>query len=150
MAPSKLSPLQMLTAPIRLAKSPWVTGPLLLAILYQPEKLQSIVSESLYLFITSPAFIRTLKIFLGISIVSKLNRKLSQLSANNWKSDAKFIKSQELVLITGGSSGIGELMARDFSKAGVKVVILDVNPPKSSLRKLFPHRFLRMSFLFQC
>jgi all-trans-retinol dehydrogenase (NAD+) len=136
MAPSKTTPLHALTVPFRLAKSPWVTGPLLLAILYHPEKLQSIVPKSLYPLITSPAFIKTLKIFLGISVVSKLNQKLSQLSFNNWKSDAKFVKSQELVLITGGSSGIGELMARYFAKVGVKVVILDVSPPKGSLGKL--------------
>jgi NAD(P)-dependent dehydrogenase (short-subunit alcohol dehydrogenase family) len=54
---------------------------------------------------------------------------------NNWKPDAKWINSQEIVLITGGSSGIGELMALDFAKRGVKVISLDVNPPKKPQRK---------------
>jgi len=39
------------------------------------------------------------------------------------------------VLISGGTSGIGKLMAEDFARRGVKVVILDLNPPKAALRK---------------
>jgi len=54
---------------------------------------------------------------------------------NNGKRDARFIKSQELVLVTGGCSGIGELMAKQFAEKGVKVVVLDINAPKAALRK---------------
>jgi len=79
--------------------------------------------------------VRALSVFLGFGIVRKLNSKLSQLTANNWKADAKFVNSQELVLISGGTSGIGQLMARQFAEKGVKVVILDINAPKNSLRK---------------
>lgn len=43
------------------------------------------------------------------------------------------MNSQELVLITGGVSGIGLLMAEDFAKRGVKVVVLDKNLPKEDL-----------------
>lgn len=68
-------------------------------------------------------------------ILRVINRKLSQLVLNNWKGHAKFVKSQELVLITGASSGIGEIIARDFSSNGVKVVAIDVNPPKNPFRK---------------
>ena len=64
-----------------------------------------------------------------------MNGKLSQWSANNWKKDAKFVKSQELILISGGTSGIGKLMAEEFARRGVKVIILDLNPPKAALRK---------------
>jgi len=69
---------------------------------------------------------------LVLYLVRKVNNKLSESVANNWTT-TNFIKSQELVLITGGSSGIGELMAKEFSKKGVKVVIIDVNPPKADL-----------------
>ncbi len=79
--------------------------------------------------------VRALSVFLGVGTVRKLNSKLSQLTANNWKADTKFVKSQELVLISGGTSGIGQLMARQFAEKGVKVVILDINAPKNSLRK---------------
>lgn len=37
--------------------------------------------------------------------------------------------SQDIVLITGGASGIGRLMAINFAKRGAKVVIFDLNLP---------------------
>jgi len=136
------SALQVLTVPVRLALFDLrVTGPLLLAILYRPERLRSILPSSLHSLIDSPRFIQLLKVCLGLSLIRKLNNKLSELTANNFKSNARFVKSQELVLISGGSSGIGELMAKDFAKVGVKVVVLDLSPPKKPLRELLPHRF---------
>jgi all-trans-retinol dehydrogenase (NAD+) len=62
---------------------------------------------------------------------------ISDMALNNWKSPAKLIKSQELVLITGGSSGIGELMAKEFAAKGIKVVVLDLSPPKEPFCKSF-------------
>ncbi|TGO27711.1 hypothetical protein BPAE_0038g00570 [Botrytis paeoniae] len=109
---------------------PKLTGPLLVALRYYPDKLRSIVPTKIQPYIYSPGFIRALKVLLVLGIVRSVNNKLSQLVLNNWKSNAKFIKSQEVVLITGGSSGIGESMAREFSSKGVKVVVMDVNPPK--------------------
>ncbi|KAJ5727657.1 hypothetical protein N7493_005477 [Penicillium malachiteum] len=38
---------------------------------------------------------------------------------------------KEIVLITGGSTGIGELVARKLAKNSVKVVVLDLAPPKN-------------------
>ncbi|KAF7860771.1 hypothetical protein EAF04_008289 [Stromatinia cepivora] len=110
---------------------PKLTGALLVALLYYPHKLQAILPTNIQPHIASLAFVRTLKILLVFGILRSVNKKLSQLVLNNWKGNAKFIKSQELVLITGGSSGIGEIMARDFSCKGVKVVVMDLNPPKT-------------------
>jgi all-trans-retinol dehydrogenase (NAD+) len=136
MSVSKVSPLRLLTAPVRLALfDPRVTAPLLIAILYYPEKLQSLLTTRLHPLISSPAFITTLKIALGLSLVRGINKKLSQWVVNNWKSDANFAKSQEIVMISGGTSGIGKLMAEYFAKQGVKTVVLDINAPKEPLRK---------------
>ncbi|KAF7896052.1 hypothetical protein EAF00_006067 [Botryotinia globosa] len=109
---------------------PKLTGLLLVALQYYPDKLRSIIPTKIHPYIYSTAFIRALKVLLTLGIVRGINNKLSQLVLNNWKSNAKFIKSQEVVLITGGSSGIGESMTREFSSKGVKVVVMDVNPPK--------------------
>ncbi len=92
----------------------------------------------LHPLISSQAVIRTLSVLLGLSIVRGVNRKLGEWAANNWQKDAKFIKSQELVLLSGGTSGIGKLMAEEFARRGVRVVILDLNPPKQELRRSFP------------
>lgn len=136
MSVSKMSPLSILTTPLRLALfDPRVTAPLLVALLYYPEKLRELLPERFHALISSQAAIRTLSVLLGLSILRGVNGKLSQWTANNWKKDAKFVKSQELVLISGGTSGIGKLMAEDFAKKGVKVIILDLNLPKAALRK---------------
>jgi hypothetical protein len=139
--------VRLLTLPARLVISdPKVTGALLFVILYYPERLQSILPERVYQIATSPRFIHALKVFVGLGVVRMVNRKLSEYVVNNWKSSAKFIKSQEVVLITGGASGMGFLMAQEFSKMGTKVVVMDVSPPKIALRKLLSH-FPNVSYL---
>ncbi|KAH7380870.1 hypothetical protein BKA64DRAFT_223004 [Cadophora sp. MPI-SDFR-AT-0126] len=135
MASSKVKPVRVLTAPIRFALfDPRGSAAILIAAIYYPDKLRSILPAYFHPWISSPRFVKTLTALLGLGLVRGLNRKLSQYMANNWQGDAKFIKSQEVVLITGGSSGIGELMAHNFAKRGVKVVVMDLRPPK----KLFP------------
>ena len=129
--------LRVLAAPIKLTLADFrLQLPLLLALIYYPERLKSIVPERLYPWITSARFLQGLKILLGLNLAGFINKKLSQYAVNNWKKDAKWINSQEVVLITGGSSGIGELVAKDFAKRGVKVISLDLNPPKKAQREL--------------
>lgn len=133
-ARSKSTRLSILTAPLLLALSdPKVTGPLLVALIYFPEKLQARLPRALHALLTSPKVIRTLKIALGVGLLRKLNDAYSRYTVNNWKKDARFIKSQEVVLITGGCSGIGQLMAKQFAEKGVKVVVMDINAPKDPL-----------------
>lgn len=116
---------------------PKITGALLVALMYYPYKVQSVIPMKVRPYITSPAFTKALKTLLVFGILRGINNRLSQFVLNNCKGNAKFIKSRELVLITGGSSGIGEIMARNFSSKGVKVVVMDLNPPKNPFR-MFP------------
>lgn len=96
----------------------------------------------------SDRFIAALKVFLGLGVLRVVNNKLSEYVVNNWKSNAKFVKSQEIVLISGGCSGIGLLMATEFAKTGTKVVVMDLSPPKSTLRELLPSKIpLSLHFL---
>jgi all-trans-retinol dehydrogenase (NAD+) len=118
------------------ASDPRLTVPLLFAALYYPNRLRRLLPSQLS-FLTSKPFIRALSIFVAISTISKVNARLSSWVLNNWKSDAQFVKSQEVVLVTGGSSGIGELVVRRFAGMGVKVVILDVNAPKEPMREFW-------------
>lgn len=134
MSASKIVPV--LTAPMRLVLlDPRATSLLLAAVLYYPDRLRRLLPPALHPWIFSPSFVRTLSAFLGLGVVRSLNKRLSRYLSNNWKSDAKFVKSQEIVLITGGASGIGELMAKDFAGRGVKVVVLDLRGPKVAFRK---------------
>lgn len=127
----------LLLAPLKLLKAdPRVTGPLLLVLLFFPDRLQSILPTRIAPYLTSPALFRTLGGIFTFGIARKINTLLSSIVLNNWKGSAKFEKKEELVLISGGSGGIGSLIAKDFAGLGVKVVIVDLFPPKEALRKL--------------
>lgn len=137
MARSKNTTVQrILSAPVGLATSPITAGALLYGILYQPEKLLSVLPTKLHPLITSPRFTTVLKGLVTLGAIRAVSNKLSDLAVNNWKGAQKFVKSQEIVLITGGASGIGEAMTKEFSKLGVKVIIVDIKPPANPLRKL--------------
>lgn len=118
-------------APITLTDAR-LTAPLLAALMYFPGRLQRLLPPRMRPWVTSPLFLKAVAILLGIDVLRKFNNVLSNYVANNGRS-VKFVKSQELVLITGGASGIGLGMARDFVSRGVKVIILDLNPPKDPL-----------------
>lgn len=59
-------------------------------------------------------------------------KALSSLILNNWTSD-KWDWRREVILITGGCSGIGEQIARKFDEHAIKVVVLDITPLKVAL-----------------
>lgn len=46
---------------------------------------------------------------------------------NNWKDD-KYDWKKEIVLITGGSGGIGGHVVKYLSELGIKTVVLDIQP----------------------
>ncbi|RDW66382.1 putative estradiol 17-beta-dehydrogenase 11 [Coleophoma cylindrospora] len=129
-----VSPTALLTSPLRVAlRNPIATGPLLVSILYYSDKLEKILPPAVFAIVKSAGFVHALRVFLAISIIRKLSNRLSTYVLNHGKSAARIVKSQELALITGGASGIGELMAREFASKGVRVVILDLQPPKTPL-----------------
>ncbi|KAI9929304.1 hypothetical protein ASPWEDRAFT_111994 [Aspergillus wentii DTO 134E9] len=71
------------------------------------------------------------KIFAAAGILYKLNQTLSRLALNNWVSDP-WDWAREIVLITGGSSGIGEQMVHRLAEHGITVVILDLVAPQTA------------------
>ena len=136
MAP-KPSPLNKLLAPARtILGDPKLSGPVLLALLLFPQSLQSVLPARLSW--ASSALTRTFGFFFGLGVIKLISAKLSQKGLNNYRPDAVFDKNNELVLITGGTSGIGELTVKEFAARGVKVIVLDVHPPKETLRKILP------------
>ena len=60
-----------------------------------------------------------------------LNSWLTRRALNNRVTDRTWNWSKEVVLVTGGSSGIGAMVAAELGARGVTVVNVDMNPPKS-------------------
>lgn len=127
--------LEALFTPVRLlALQPLVTGLGLYSLLHHRQQLQALLPPSIYRTVTTPGFINWLKVLLGLGILRKANNYLSQLVLNNFTSDTWKL-GEEIVLITGGSSGMGELLVHKLAKSSAKIIILDLVPSQKPLRK---------------
>ncbi|KAJ5115851.1 hypothetical protein N7456_000199 [Penicillium angulare] len=71
------------------------------------------------------------------SVALWLNELLSRNSANNWCTDSTYDWKKEIVLVTGGSSGIGASVVKRLVEDGVRVVVLDVAPMPSDMESKF-------------
>ncbi|KAJ9497430.1 hypothetical protein H2202_007234 [Exophiala xenobiotica] len=70
---------------------------------------------------------------LGIQALRSLSGWLSQRALNHYTSNSKWDWSKELVVITGGNSGIGAKIVERLASRGVKVIILDITEAKGQL-----------------
>jgi all-trans-retinol dehydrogenase (NAD+) len=66
-------------------------------------------------------------VYAGIAL--KIKNFLDKAVSNNWVSDT-YNWSKEIVVVTGGSDGIGMKVVQLLAERGIKVVVLDVQPPK--------------------
>jgi hypothetical protein len=115
-----------------IALNPLITGSLLAILLKGPPQ----VREHLVSRISAlrepkklAQILKALKTLLILGLLGKLNRKLNEkaLNAGRWTAEkSKWNLSQEIAVVTGGCSGIGELIVRGLVKKGVKVVVLDI------------------------
>lgn len=66
--------------------------------------------------------------WLGLPYVAyRFNRYLSRRALNNGVTDS-FDWQKEIILITGGSNGIGAAAAQKLASRGTQVVVLDILP----------------------
>ncbi|OAP56264.1 hypothetical protein AYL99_09443 [Fonsecaea erecta] len=115
------------------ALEPLVTGPLLFSLPRLPPSLLEQLPPSIYSVIRSPRTASALTFLLILGILRKTNRFLARRAVDNWTRSNRWDASKELVVVTGGASGIGEKVAASLATKGVKVIILDVNTPKTPL-----------------
>lgn len=66
-----------------------------------------------------------LKTLLVLGLADKVSTWLDNAVANNWSNDT-YVWSQEVVVVTGGSDGIGKIVVQLLAERGVKVAVLDV------------------------
>ncbi|KAH7305295.1 hypothetical protein B0I35DRAFT_444303 [Stachybotrys elegans] len=71
--------------------------------------------------------------FLGLKSLQYWSAWYTKRKVNNHVSDPSWDWSREIVVVTGGSSGIGAAVVSRFAAKGIKVLILDRNPPHAKL-----------------
>ncbi|KAL8780206.1 MAG: hypothetical protein Q9194_001037 [Teloschistes cf. exilis] len=67
------------------------------------------------------------KVLVYLGVIRWLNDLLSTAALNNWTS-SKYEWSKEIVVVTGGSGGIGKSIALLLAEKGATIAILDVQP----------------------
>ncbi|KAL7917966.1 hypothetical protein ACQKWADRAFT_324218 [Trichoderma austrokoningii] len=119
--------LDSIAAPLsRWLLNPVLTVPAALAL--------SLSNSSLHSWVSSNAHgtrIQTLSSLLAVaSVVLSLNSYLDRQFANNWVSDKSWNWDEEIVLVTGGSSGIGASICKHFlaRNARTRIVVVDYAP----------------------
>jgi hypothetical protein len=135
--------LEALFSPLKIFLQPLVTGGLLVILNWQPEKLNwwsgSVQSARGHGAQTWCA------VLLGVGILYQTNRWLSRRYLNAFTAASKWDSTKELVVITGGSSGIGAAVTSRLANDGTKVIILDIQPP---LEKTGNHPLTFISWKF--
>lgn len=138
-----------------IASEPLLTGPLLWALTRGPvelrERLLSPVRNNTpdrlknYIGATSDVrlakIIALLKVLFALGVVDRANKALNSLALNGWylpgmkpMSRWRWDGKTEVVLITGGCSGFGYEMVKQFA-GKAKVVVVDVQELPSELEK---------------
>lgn len=77
----------------------------------------------------------------ALSVALWLNDFLTRGSRDNWVTDRTWDWSKELVVVTGGSSGIGGSIVQRLASDGVQIVVIDVIPPTYSTGEIIPCAF---------
>lgn len=88
----------------------------------------------------APLAQRVLALLAALHILRVASRSLSHRTLNNWQSVKAWNPQRQLVVLSGGCSGIGKQIMIDLAKTGVKIVMLDLNEPDFRLRR-FPAHF---------
>ncbi|OQE46414.1 hypothetical protein PENCOP_c001G02449 [Penicillium coprophilum] len=80
-------------------------------------------------FLNASIITSTLSVLIGSLVLYYLHTNISEKVLNNFQATEPWIPENELVLLTGGSGGIGRQIMEDLSRKKVRVVILDINRP---------------------
>jgi all-trans-retinol dehydrogenase (NAD+) len=140
--------LEALCAPfIRTTLQPILTAPLLYALLNHPDY----IPASILSYTRIKPLVKILKVLVTLGILRTTNNVLSKQVMNNWTTTS-WRQGEEIAVVTGGASGIGELVVQGLASRSKAVIILDVSVPKASLRtyQSIRHKSLLTIYSIQC
>ncbi|KAF2789592.1 dehydrogenase/reductase SDR family member 8 precursor [Melanomma pulvis-pyrius CBS 109.77] len=115
-----------------IALNPVLTGSLLWVLTKGPPQLRARL-YSRFASLRDPQrhnqIVKALKWLLTIGLTTNINKQLNKLALNSWRvksEKSRWNWSQEIAVVTGGCSGIGELVVKRLARKGVKVAVLDI------------------------
>lgn len=77
---------------------------------------------------TATSYQKLVQYIAATSVLLWVNDYLSAKSRNNWTIDDTWDWKKELVVVTGGSGGIGAGVAQRLAEMGARVVVFDIIP----------------------
>ncbi|EKG22426.1 Short-chain dehydrogenase/reductase SDR [Macrophomina phaseolina MS6] len=106
------------------ALNPALTLPLIL--------LARCTSRGQHVASTHPTALKHLKTLLYLGLADRVSAWLDRAVANNWTNDT-YDWNKELVVVTGGSDGIGKEIVLLLSALSIRVAVIDIQPPTYDL-----------------
>jgi all-trans-retinol dehydrogenase (NAD+) len=145
--------LNLLTSSIsQAALNPVVTTALLYILTKGPEQLRSQLTSRIAALRDPRRYaqiVKALKWCLAFGTVGVINKQLNHIALNAGRlrsEKARWNWSREIAVITGGCSGIGELVVKRLVNSGIKVAILDIQQLPPSLQgRTMSSRIIRQS-----
>lgn len=126
------------------AFEPLFTGPLLYLLTRAPPDVRARLADALpslpsqLRLISQPALITTLKWLFGLGITRRANAVLNRWALNKWQlseTGEKFDYPNEVCVITGGSGGIATEVIKRLAPLGMKIAIMDLQPPPEAIQR---------------
>jgi all-trans-retinol dehydrogenase (NAD+) len=123
-----------------LVLNPALTAPLLWLLTYGPQALRTRLADRVGA-LRDPRqralVLKVLKWLLAAGVVRGVNRSLNSVALNGWRAGSekgRWRWAGEIAVVTGGSSGFGELIVKRLANKGVKVAVLDIRPLPTGLQ----------------
>ena len=93
--------------------------------------------------------VKSLKWLLALGLLKNVNKYLNSVALNAYRLKSEKKKwdwNQEIAVVTGGCSGIGELTVKGLVKKGVKVAVLDIQQLPASIQGcMFAHSYFNQN-----
>lgn len=80
-------------------------------------------------------------------ILKKAHNIFAQAALNNF-THSSYDWRREIVVVTGGSGGLGDLLVRKLAKECIKVISIDIVPPATPLRKFASSTSCLFSYIY--